>query len=274
MWHPGHSIPQTRPSWPGSTSAGATMPPGFSVTSRVTPMTMAAFRIRSASVPASLRACAAIVVSMSSRTVSPVGVVVTSSPATSSSTSVSSRSTPTSAPGRHGKLFTCWYQFGSGQLPQAAADDRLILAERDIEEGRLQVVANDAQPPTVRLEPSPALLPSLLDDDAKTPPWWIRMYTRRVFTPAEFLEADARKVIPGPFRHRYPPSAYRPPAEPNSSPPAELSPAQGPAPAPAPPPLERIPASVENLLETLPAALRGQARRTWASWFREQDEPG
>jgi hypothetical protein len=116
--------------------------------------------------------------------------------------------------GRHGKLYTCWYQFGSGALP---ADDRgvLVLAERDIEEGRLQVVTSDAQMPAVRLEPNErTLAPAgpLASPASFGRLWWVRMFQRRAFTPAEFLEGDARKIIPGPFRHRFP-SSTAPPVE-------------------------------------------------------------
>jgi hypothetical protein len=32
--------------------------------------------------------------------------------------------------------------------------------------------------------------------------WWRRMYARRAFTPAEFFDADERRILPGPFRDR------------------------------------------------------------------------
>lgn len=111
--------------------------------------------------------------------------------------------------GRHGRLYTCWYRFGSGALPKAESDGGLrVLAERAIEEGRLQVLSTGAGQPTVRLVDTerPQERPAL--------PWWLRMYERRAFTPAEFFEADARRVIPGPFRHVFArqPSTSDPPS--------------------------------------------------------------
>lgn len=201
--------------------------------------------------------------------------------------------------GRHGRRYCCWYRFGSGVLPLERADGRLVVAERQVEEGILQVLsAGTAAPLEVALEPTeprragaggapssasssgapaprnpdPPLgepdLPAmptppgnvaaaradadeLGDDDCPatspgaslgfdaaevhatdpissfgstsaappTPqePWWSRMYRRRAFTPAEFLDGDHRKLIPGPFRHRWPAAASRRPATPNSN---------------------------------------------------------
>jgi hypothetical protein len=142
------------------------------------------------------------------------------------------------ATGRHGRLYTCWYRFGSGALPTADGGGALVLAVREVEEGRLEVVAG-ADGPQVRIleprvaaeppqeprcagssgqegdsqeraaggvqEPSgmggqaPASVPSGREQE----PWWVRMYLRRAFSPAEFLDGDARRLVPGPFRHRF-----------------------------------------------------------------------
>ena len=96
--------------------------------------------------------------------------------------------------GHHGRLYTCWYQFGSGALPRRE-DGKLVLAERVVEEGHLRVMGDGAGRVAVDLVPARSAVPS-------SSPWWVRMYQRRAFTPAEFFEGDDRKVIPGPFRHR------------------------------------------------------------------------
>jgi hypothetical protein len=120
--------------------------------------------------------------------------------------------------GHHGRLYTCWYVFGSGILPAeavpaaAASDDQpaaaeLVLAERAIEEGVLRVtLAPDSPLPCVRLVAAPSVVVGGAAPERE--PWWVRMYQRRAFTPAEFFEADARKVLPGPFRHRRPSRAW------------------------------------------------------------------
>jgi hypothetical protein len=99
--------------------------------------------------------------------------------------------------GHHGRLFTCWYRFGSGALP-AAEDGWRVLASREIEEGRISVIADGSGEVVVRLEPVGRAGAAAPADD----PWWVRMYRRRAFTPAEFFEGDRRSLIPGPFRHR------------------------------------------------------------------------
>ena len=67
--------------------------------------------------------------------------------------------------------------------------------------GTLRVISTGTGPPQVRLtrHSNTAAIPGGGRD-----PWWVRMYKRRSFTPAEFFEGDARKLIPGPFRHRKP----------------------------------------------------------------------
>ena len=103
--------------------------------------------------------------------------------------------------GRHGRLYTCWYQFGSGALPKEDKAGRRVLAVRSIEEGILQVVSVGGRV-TCELVTSPDTFGKTGAADQAF--WWQRMYQRRSFTPAEFFEGDVRKLIPGPFRHRYP----------------------------------------------------------------------
>jgi hypothetical protein len=103
--------------------------------------------------------------------------------------------------GNHGRQYTCWYCFGSGVLPVEDTQGRRVLAERVVEDGTLRVVATgDRGMPSVDLVTSSPGLPSSSEAQG---PWWFRMYARRAFTPAEFFDADDRKVLPGPFRHRF-----------------------------------------------------------------------
>jgi hypothetical protein len=112
--------------------------------------------------------------------------------------------------GNHGRLHTCWYRFGSGRVATNNAAGELVLARREIESGTLEVVANGKEVPRVALRPTLEAIASAASTSAKSS-WWVRMYERRAFTPAEFLEADERKVIPGPFRHRFSKSPGRKP---------------------------------------------------------------
>jgi hypothetical protein len=228
--------------------------------------------------------------------------------------------------GRHGRRYTCWYQFGTGRVPRADGDRR-VLAERDIEEGRLQVVSDAPRPPTVRLvsrpgdspcpavepltepltaaeppaapepsksaavtaSPDPAGSPQALisasrPDPSRALPWWVRMYGRRAFTPCEFFEADARRVIPGPFRHRFgdprrlvPTLHPGPASDPHESDPAAPIPVSlhsEPVVSTASEPLS--PSEPEPSVPELPAefkslslgSLEGVIAQAWASWRR------
>ena len=164
----------------------------------------------------------------------------------------------------HGRLYTCWYKFGSGALPRRV-DEVLVLAERDVEEGRLQVVSNGAAAIAVRLAPTRS--PSTLSS-----PWWVRMYQRRAFTPAEFFEADDRKVLPGPFRHRrrageleLGESATHPPPP---SPPPPPPPAPPVAQAAAPTPVDR---SLHDSAPPPPSALDEHIARAWNAWLKRRE---
>ena len=103
--------------------------------------------------------------------------------------------------GRHGRLYTCWYQFGSGALPKEDKAGRRVLAVRSIEEGGLQVVSDGGRVICELLTTPGSIGKTPVVDQTL---WWQRMYQRRSFTPAEFFEGDVRKLIPGPFRHCYP----------------------------------------------------------------------
>jgi hypothetical protein len=112
--------------------------------------------------------------------------------------------------GRHARLYTCWYQFGSGALPARDPELGLVLATRSVEEGVLAVVGGVVdEPPVCRFVSFRTGLVAALDS------WWQRMYARRAFTPAEFYEADRRQVLPGPFRHRRLSAAVKVPDQPD-----------------------------------------------------------
>jgi len=108
--------------------------------------------------------------------------------------------------GHHGRRWSCWYRFGSGQLgavADAPADDasdgRRVLAERDVEEGRLRLVspAQPLAPPTLELTVSEATAPELAPCGDRGA-WWVRMYRDRTFTVGEFVDADPDTLTAGP----------------------------------------------------------------------------
>jgi|GEM_PF-5845058 len=162
--------------------------------------------------------------------------------------------------GNHGKLYTCWYVFGSGQLPAENASGQLVLAHRAIEEGALVALADDERGVRVELAAETAGAGAVRDE---RDPWWVRMYARRAFTPAEFLEGDARKIIPGPFRHRYPARSDAPPCPADAGVSAERS--------------EAAPAAVEATVpdDSAPVVKDGLQRaleRAWQAWFQRSNE--
>jgi hypothetical protein len=77
-----------------------------------------------------------------------------------------------------------------------------LVGQRVVEEGVLRVYVKDGRPPVARLDAGMAA-PSL-DGGLERLPWWVRMYQRRAFTPGELMDADARRLVPGPFRHHWP----------------------------------------------------------------------
>jgi hypothetical protein len=100
--------------------------------------------------------------------------------------------------GRHGRRYTVWYRFGSGQLPEQTSEV-LVVGRRLVAEGELvAVVWEPGDQPVGRLR---HLRDGVTLSDA-TDSWWRRMYARRAFTPAEFFDAEERRVLPGPFRDR------------------------------------------------------------------------
>ncbi len=163
--------------------------------------------------------------------------------------------------GRHGRLYTCWYRFGSGALP-AEVDGRLVVAVRDIEEGRLTVVADRRGDLAVGLEPASSRSGGAPPSGAE--PWWVRMYRRRAFTPAEFFEGDRRTVLPGPFRHRRRKGELaRGGADPGPPPGAVPPPDRGPPSGAGPPPCPDLGTGdpVDRPLE-----------HGWRRWLRRRQE--
>jgi len=189
--------------------------------------------------------------------------------------------------GRHGKRFTVWYTFGSGVLPAENAAGELELGRRQVEEGELvALLPSPTEPPRVRFEALRAGVAAAADT------WWRKMYERRAFTPAEFFEGDARKLLPGPFRDRYAPrgghagpechlmpapaapAAPAPVLEFGSAKPAQSAAAALPAPAlsraaPRPPPVAPIDAELRVALERVSdPGLRGDLARVLIAWER------
>ena len=134
------------------------------------------------------------------------------------------------APGAHGRVFCCWYRFGSGELPTpatvpaaawadaapppppaptlaeaapaaapcAVGDDVAVreLAARAVPEGRVRVLAAEGERfPRVLLEPA-AVVPEVYTPARGA--WWVRMYRARRFTPAELESATPGRVVPFP----------------------------------------------------------------------------
>lgn len=108
--------------------------------------------------------------------------------------------------GHHGRRYTCWYEFGSGVLPAEQPDGRRVVGERRVEEGTLRVLSSIAGRLEVDLERAAAANAAARRED----PWWVRMYARRAFTPAEFFEGDDRKLLALPFRHQRRPRSVGP----------------------------------------------------------------
>ena len=196
--------------------------------------------------------------------------------------------------GHHGRMFSCWYTFGSGVLPARAAPiaaaatqtlqeapggaesppaPPLVLAERRVSEGLLRVLSDGRRgEPRVELDAGPGLPPPGLGE-----PWWQRMYQRRRFSPAEFFTADPRRVVPFP-EHRalalVPRVAYH---DPDLSPPpygalaaeqidphAPIAASVRPLPTPEPAPRSIGCVDVTGADPALVASLE----RAWSAWER------
>jgi hypothetical protein len=117
--------------------------------------------------------------------------------------------------GHHGRIFSCWYAFGSGMLAMprepggraaphqsrgaaqgGAGDEVLVLAERHVREGLLRVVSDGTRRrPWVELEPAPWVNLETGGGAA----WWRGMYERRQFTVRDLRAADEAVVIAGPW---------------------------------------------------------------------------
>ncbi len=163
--------------------------------------------------------------------------------------------------GRQGKLFSCWYQFGSGVLPQRidvaatewaalaprtpATDDAplpivaenappvsvCVVGVREVPEGLLQVLSAGVRgEPRARLLSTPDSQPAVTAsaDAPARPPWWARMYLHRSFTPDELRAANFATVVPFPDRPPRPPRYVREPAEvvPLRPPPGVITPSE------------------------------------------------
>jgi len=157
------------------------------------------------------------------------------------------------AVGKHGRVYSCWYRFGSGELPRvlavpetnleaaavagevdapSGAEARqdvpgdaeappLVVAVREVAEGTLRVLSDGtrATPARVVLEPRAALVPRPSDATATRPPWWARLYARW-FSVGEFLHGDP-SVVPLPGR-RAPRPVYPWMRESAAAPPAPI----------------------------------------------------
>jgi hypothetical protein len=143
--------------------------------------------------------------------------------------------------GQHGREWSCWYQFGSGELPRtvelsAAAWAELVpppvtslrtsaavpspaaatsleprqdapggstvvvrvIGERSVPEGLVRVLSDGTRGvPRTLLAPAPDVARPTAVPSTRAP-WFVRMFQRRTFTPAELWTADVAKVIPFP----------------------------------------------------------------------------
>lgn len=131
--------------------------------------------------------------------------------------------------GQHGRVFSCWYRFGSGQLAatqpltaSAPADPTnalavtpatstsveplvateaprgvLVLAERNVAEGTLRVLSDGERgAPWVELLPRA----DVVVDEQRGGTWWRAMYERRLFSVRDLRAADESRVIAGPWQ--------------------------------------------------------------------------
>lgn len=107
--------------------------------------------------------------------------------------------------GRHGRVFCCWYVFGTGVLPaqrapqgrHAARGEGRVLAERRVREGVVRVWSDGTRrAPWVELEPHAGVVVEAAGGGA----WWREMYERRRFTVRDLRAADETNVIAGPWQ--------------------------------------------------------------------------
>jgi len=114
--------------------------------------------------------------------------------------------------GHHGRIFSCWYQFGSGVVaperstsaqdaPGAAKAPELVVARRSLRVGVLHVLAGGGRRrPRVELDPGPGVVVEREGGAS----WWRDMFERRNFTPGEVFDADEAIVVAGPWPWRGP----------------------------------------------------------------------
>jgi len=73
-----------------------------------------------------------------------------------------------------------------------------VVGERAVPEGLVRVLSDGARGvPRTLLELAPDVAPPTAVPSARAP-WFVRMFQRRTFTPAELWTADVAKVIPFP----------------------------------------------------------------------------
>jgi len=117
--------------------------------------------------------------------------------------------------GNHGRIFSCWYQFGTGVLAMprqpgdrpallqsrgaprgAARGEILVLAERTVREGLMRVLSDGTRRrPWVELEPAPWV--NL--ETARGAGWWRATFERRHFTVRDLRSADEAVLVAGPW---------------------------------------------------------------------------
>ncbi len=108
--------------------------------------------------------------------------------------------------GRHGRLYSCWYVFGSGVLPGE------VLRQRLVSEGRLEAVCTErgrAIPRVRGVNWSRRSLPSEANLTPFRERWWMRSYLRQVLRPGDFLHDErltfaprASRFVPGAWEDR------------------------------------------------------------------------
>jgi hypothetical protein len=118
--------------------------------------------------------------------------------------------------GRHGRVFVCWYTFGTGVLamprepgtwaaPQTRSPARsganrepVVVAARRVREGVVRVLSDGARGhPWVELTPRPDVI-----EEPGRRAWWRTMYEGRRFTLRELRDADESVVRAGPWGER------------------------------------------------------------------------
>lgn len=215
--------------------------------------------------------------------------------------------------GRRGREWSCWYQFGSGVLPAsleltpaawaalapAIAEDASppstdapqaivvvrVVGERAVPEGLVRVLSDGSRgaPRTLlELAPDVAASPATALSPAPTTqaraPWFVRMFQRRTFTPAELWEADAAKVVPFPDLEARRRMTRREKLAQGSRPPAPVISLRSTAPDPTQPSApsdaanrSELAAEVGAAAEALPLDLVDVVTHAWRAFRRKRD---